>query len=90
MKKAETKWVDYLKKKLVNAVELFGDVHLGLTTITTRPSQSVEIDMDKLPKEYKVTKVTFQADKNKIKEAIKDGEDVKGASLVDKLNLRIK
>jgi len=34
--------------------------------------------------------VTFQADKTKIKEALKDGQKVKGATLVDKFNFRLK
>ena len=90
IKKSESKWIDKLKDKLVNAVILFGDIKLGLKTITTRPSQIVDVDMDKLHKDFKVTKVTFQADKTKIKEALKDGQKVKGAKLVDKFNFRLK
>jgi len=90
IKKAESKWIDKLKEKLVDAVQIFGDIDLGLKTITTRPSQSVECDLDTLSKEFKITKVTIQADKTKIKNALKDGQKVKGATLIDNLNFRLK
>jgi len=90
LKKSEQSRVDYLKSKLVDAVSIFGDITLNLKTITTRPSQSVEVDMDKIHKDYITTKVSFQADKMKVKQDLKDGKEVKGAILVEKLNLRIK
>jgi len=90
VKKRELNITNHLKDKLVSAVILFGDINLGLKTITTRPSQSVDVDMDKLSKDFKVTKVTFQADKTKIKNALKNGKEVKGAKLIDKLNFRLK
>ena len=90
MKKSESKWIDKLKEKLVIAVQIFGDINLGLKTITTRPSQIVECDLDSLSKEFKVTKITIQADKTKIKNALKDGQKVKGATPIDKLNFRLK
>ena len=79
LKKSEKTRIDYLKDKLVDAVKIFGDITLNLKTITTRPSQSVEVDMDTLPKDYITTKVTFQADKMKVKQDLKDGKEVKGA-----------
>ena len=90
IKKSESKWIDKLKEKLVDAVQIFGDIDLGLKTITTRPSQSVECDLDTLSKEFKITKLTIQADKTKIKNALKDGQKVKGATLIDNLNFRLK
>lgn len=90
MKKREKTLVDLLKGKLVEAVEIYGDIELGLKTITTRKSQVVECNLEDLSKEFKTIKVTETPDKTKIKNAIKSGEEVRGASLVDKSNFRLK
>ncbi len=54
-----------------------------------RKSQSVEVENAyELSAEY--TRITVEANKTAIKQAIKDGKEVAGAKLVDKLNLQIK
>ncbi len=56
---------------------------------TFRKSQAVVIDeADQLSAEY--TKTTVEPDKTAIKQAIKEGKEVAGARLVDRLNLQIK
>lgn len=91
LKKTNTNLITRLKDKLLDAVKLFGGYQCGLHVIGTRSSQSVEIvDLEAVPKDYKIIKVTTQADKAKIKAAIKDGETVPGAQLNNNLNLKIK
>jgi len=90
MKKTRTNLISRLKDRLLEAVNLFGEFTSGLHTFSTRKSSSIEVeDVNGLPKEFKVIKVTEQADKKALKEAIKRGEEIKGVSLVDKLNLKI-
>lgn len=91
MKKADNNIIDRLEFGLLEAQKTFGDFDLGLTTITTRKSESIEVeDVNLLPKEYKVIKVVESADKNALKEAIKKGEKIDGVRLVENQNLRIK
>ena len=91
IKKRNNLLVDNLKSRLLDAQQTYGDFTLGFTTITTRKSESIEVeDVNSLPKEYKVIKVTEQADKKALKEAIKKGEVIAGVTLVENQNLRIK
>ena len=53
-------------------------------------SRVLNVMLNDLPKEYKVVKVTEQADKVKIKEALKDGESILGCELVTNQNIQIK
>ncbi|MEL7307079.1 MAG: siphovirus Gp157 family protein [Pseudomonadota bacterium] len=59
-------------------------LNAGIHTITVRkPVQSVHIDdVDSLPPEFVEYETTAKADKNLIKEKLKLGEEVNGASLV--------
>ena len=91
LKKASTRLVDNLNYNLLEAQKVFGDFEVGLTTITTRKSESIEVlDVNSLPKEYKVIKVTESADKKALKTALKNGEVIEGVSLIENKNLRIK
>jgi len=91
LKKVRNTLTAKLKEKLLDAVKLYGDYDAGLFNIGTRKSESVEItDLDQLPKEFRVIKITDQPDKAKIKAAIKDGETVPGAQLNNNMNLKIK
>jgi len=91
MKKANTNLVDRLNNSLLDAVKLYGDITAGLTTFTTRKSESVVIEDEELiDKEYKTVKVTTSISKADIKKAIKAGVDVPGAILQENQNLRIK
>lgn len=90
LKKKSNNLVDKLKNRLLEAVKIFGAFEVGFTKFGTRKSSSIEVeDVNELPKEYKVIKVTEQADKKKLKEAIKNGEEIKGVELKENINLKI-
>lgn len=91
LKKRNDNIVDRLKENLLNAVRTFGEYRVGTHTFTTRKSSSVEVeDVNSLPKEFKVIKVTEQADKMALKKAIQDGQKIDGVAIVEHLNLSIK
>ncbi len=56
--------------------------------ISYRASESVEVDMDLVPKKY--LRVKYEADKETIKQMLKEGKKVKGCSLESKQNMQIK
>ena len=59
--------------------------------ISYRKSASVEVtDLETLPEEYIKTKIEKNPDKVAIKNAIKDGKEVKGAKIVTNYNIQIK
>lgn len=59
--------------------------------VTFRKSEAVEIiDESLIPAEFKITKTTNTVDKVAIKEAIKDGEIIDGATLVERQNIQIR
>ena len=91
IKKRNNLLVDNLKNRLLDAQQTFGDFTLGFTTITTRKSESIEVeDINSLPASFKTVKVVETADKIALKKAIKDGKVIKGVTLVENVNLRIK
>jgi hypothetical protein len=82
--------VSRLKDNLLNAVKTFGDIEVGFNKFTTRKSSSVIVeDVNSLPKEFKVIKVTEQADKKALKDALNNGEIIKGVYIQDNKNLKI-
>ena len=91
MKKANNKLIERLKDGLFLAQQSFGDIELGLTTITTRASKSVDVDdINSLPNEYKTIKIVETADKIAIKNALNSGVEIEGCRIIETLNLRIK
>ena len=59
--------------------------------VSFRPSEAVEVVAEEMiPDEYKVTKTVTTISKTAIKDAIKNGTDVPGATLVRKENIQIK
>ena len=88
--KANDNLIDRLKDRLLQAVNLFGAFEVGINKFGTRKSSSVEVeDVNLLDPRYKVVKITESADKKAIKEALKNGQEIEGCSIVDKLNLKI-
>lgn len=82
---------DKLENNLSNAMQEFGIVDIKQKTLhlSFRKSESVEIvDVDLLADEYK--NITITPNKTLIKQAIKRGEIVGGARIVEKQNLQIK
>ena len=60
-------------------------------TLTTRKSARVDVpDVAALPEAYRVTKTEVSPDKKAIAAAIKSGQDVAGASLVESVSLQIR
>ena len=90
MKKTRTNLIGRLKDRLLEAVNLFGEFTSGTHKFGTRKSSTIEVEnVNALPQQYKVVKVTEQADKAELKRAIKDGVEIPGVELVEKLNLKI-
>jgi hypothetical protein len=90
LKNRNNKLIGRLKESLLNAVKMFGTIETQFNKFGTRKSSSVVVeDVNKLPKEYKVIKVEEKADKKKIKEALKNGLEIKGCSISDNLSLKI-
>jgi hypothetical protein len=59
--------------------------------LSWRKSETVEIEnVDDLPEDYRRIKTVVEADKTAIKQAIKAGEDIAGAFLMERRNLQIK
>ena len=85
------KSVEWLKGAVLSALSVVGGkVEEADIRVSTRKSKSVEIDnFDLLPEMFKFEKKTLVADKALIKKALEAGE-VKGARLVENLNLAIK
>lgn len=59
-------------------------------SVSYRKSEAVEVDEEAVPKKWMVKKVTFAPDKTAIKNAIKQGQNIKGCTLVEKSNIQIK
>ena len=92
LKKSNDNLVQKLKNNLLNAVNLFGNFEAGFLKFSTRKSKQVIIDCDvnDLPKDYKTIKVSETADKNAIKKAIENGDEVRGCYIIENINLQIK
>ena len=89
-KKKANDLIDNLSKRLLSAVDLFGDFEAGTHTFKTRKSTSVFIEDEmKISAEYIKTKEVTSIDKKLITQHLKAGEDVPGASLQTNLNLKI-
>jgi len=90
MKKSEKNIIERMKTALVTAVNIFGEFEHSLHKFGIRKSTSVEVDdVNNLPDKFKVVKVTEQADKKAIKEALQSGEEVAGCRIVNNQNLKI-
>ncbi len=83
--------IDKLKSAVSDAMQLYGIEKIDSPTLklSFRKSESIEVS-DNLDKKYFIEKITLQPDKNAIKQAIKQGEQVEGAVLVTNYNIQIK
>lgn len=93
MKESRDKKVEWLKESVKNAMLVSGieKVESPLFKISVRRSEAVEVDIvEALPNAFQNVKNVVTADKVAIKEAIKRGENVLGARLVENFNLQIK
>ena len=82
-----------LRRYLSDSMQRFGDTKLETARVSLgfRRSESVEvIDQAALPVEFIKVKMTETPDKAAIKKALKAGQQVAGAQLVENKNLQIK
>jgi len=92
-KKVREKAIERLKANIEMAMITFevDKIETPLIKISFRKSESVEVEnVNQLPNEYKVIKLTETADKFKIKDAIKSGETIEGCSIKTNRNIQIK
>jgi hypothetical protein len=91
LKEQKENAIDKLKNAVSDAMQLYGIEKIDSPTLklSFRKSESIEVS-DNLDKKYLIEKTTLQPDKNAIKQAIKDGQQVEGAVLVTNYNIQIK
>lgn len=93
LKKVRQNACERLKSNISHAMQIFevDKIESPLIKLSFRKSQSVNVaDVNSLPAEYKTIKVTEQADKVKIKQALLKGEVIEGCEIVNSNNLQIK
>ena len=93
IKKKVDNTVGRLKTSLSTACQTLGFEKIeGIhAKISFRKSEKTVIDnLEEIPQEYKIEKVTYTADKTKIKEALKSGLNVSGAHLEENKSIQIK
>jgi hypothetical protein len=93
MKESRDKKVTWLTESLKKAMLVSGieKIESPLFKISLRRSEAVEVDVvEALPSSFQNVKNVVTADKMAIKEAIKKGENVFGARIVENFNLQIK
>ena len=90
LNKADKKKKDHLKETLSTSMALTGHerVDTPLFKVSFRKSQAVEVDETVLPENYKIA--TWKPDKKRLKEDLKNGLEIIGASLVERKNLSIR
>ncbi len=92
-KKSREKTIQRLKDTIELAMLTFDidKIETPLIKISFRKSESVEVEnVNELPNEFKVIKLTETADKLKIKDALKSGMFIEGCSIKTNRNLQIK
>jgi hypothetical protein len=93
IKTAKTNASERMREAVSHAMQFYGIEKVTSPTLNLsfRKSESVEVDLvEALSNDFKITKTTVTADKIAIKKAIKQGENITGARVVEKLNLQIK
>lgn len=91
--RADSKRIEALKWLMTKAMDSlqYTEVKSPEVTLKFRKSSSVEItDSEALPEQFLCTKTVVEPDKTAIKNALKAGEAVEGATLVESRNLQIK
>ena len=93
MKESKDRAVTRLKDALREAmiVSAIDKIESPLFKLSLRRSESVEVDIvEALPSQFINIKNVVTADKVAIKEAIKRGENIIGARIIENFNLQIK
>jgi len=93
MKETKDRALNRLKESLREAMLVSGldKIESSLFKLSLRRSEAVEVDVvDALPSEFINIKNVVTADKVAIKEAIKRGENITGARIIENFNIQIK
>ena len=93
MKDTKDRSISRLKEALRDAMLVSGidKIESSLFKLSLRRSEAVEVDVvEALPNAFQNVKNVVTADKLAIKEAIKRGENVMGARIVENFNLQLK
>ena len=93
MKDTKDRSISRLKEALRDAMLVSGidKIESSLFKLSLRRSEAVEVDVvEALPNAFQNIKNVVTADKLAIKEAIKRGENVMGARIIENFNLQIK
>jgi hypothetical protein len=93
MKDTKDRSINRLKEALRDAMLVSGidKIESSLFKLSLRRSEAVEVDVvEALPNAFQNVKNVVTADKVAIKEAIKRGENVMGARIIENFNLQIK
>ena len=93
MKDTKDRSISRLKEVLRDAMLVSGidKIESSLFKLSLRRSEAVEVDVvEALPNAFQNIKNVLTADKLAIKEAIKRGENVMGARIIENFNLQIK
>ena len=93
MKDSREKKIEWLKESVKKAMIVSGieKVESPLFKLSVRRSEAVEVDLvEALPNAFQNVKNVVTADKIAIKEAIKRGETVIGARIIENFNIQIK
>jgi len=93
MKETKDRALNRLKEALREAMLVSGidKIESSLFKLSLRRSEAVEVDVvDALPSEFINIKNVITPDKVAIKEAIKRGENVIGARIIENFNIQIK
>ena len=90
LNKFDKKKKEYLREQVSESMKLTGHERVDppLFKVSFRKSQAVEVDEAVLPEAYKVA--TWKPDKKRLKEDLKNGLEIIGASLVERKNLSIR
>ncbi len=91
IQKRDERLAERIKDALGAFLAVNGKVTAGTYTFSLRKSEAVSVDdMALLPKDFIKTKIEESADKTAIKQAIKSGQDVPGATIEARMNVQIK
>ena len=93
MKDTKDRSINRMKEALRDAMLVSGidKIESSLFKLSLRRSEAVEVDVvEALPNAFQNVKNVVTADKLAIKEAIKRGENVMGARIIENFNLQIK
>lgn len=90
LNRADERKNERLKEALKDSMALTGHerVDTPLFKVSFRKSEAVEVDDLLLPEAYKVA--TYKPDKKRLKEDLKNGLEIIGATLVERKNLSIR